>query len=422
MKFTADAAAFSEAVAWTARFLPQRPAVPVLAAIRLHADADTDQLTLAVYDYDVAAQTTLDTAAEVAVAAPGTVLVSGRLLANVAGQLKTGAVEVIAEDTRVLLRHGRAEFTLLTLPAEDYPTLPDMPPAVGQIDGAFFARATTQTAVAAGHDTTQPLVCAVRLDLHPDKPLRLFATDKYRIAVRTLPTWQPVLQPAPDAVTEAAPEVPDDGSDSDQASQARVSAFVFRPTLLDIAKTLSAPTSLTLGLALDDKGKPTLLGVQNAGRTVVTRLMDNPGMVAVEPHLTAERPVVAEVNTAAFTAAVRRVAVVAERNTPIRLTFTPTIGDNAGGGEGELVLQAGNGTETASRDVLAIHLTGDLPDGPACVAFNPTYLTEALGALDPGVCRLAFVPDAVGYRSALLTDRTDEVDYWHVLMPVRLTA
>ena len=53
MKIQVERDVLAEAVAWTARALPARPAVPVLAGIRLQAAAD---LTLSSFDYDVSAQ------------------------------------------------------------------------------------------------------------------------------------------------------------------------------------------------------------------------------------------------------------------------------------------------------------------------------------------------------------------------------
>ena len=54
MQILVERDVFADAVAWTARALPARPTVPVLAGMRLAADAD--ELTLSSFDYDVSAQ------------------------------------------------------------------------------------------------------------------------------------------------------------------------------------------------------------------------------------------------------------------------------------------------------------------------------------------------------------------------------
>ncbi len=77
MKIQVDRDVLADAVAWTARALPTRPTVPVLAGMRLHAGSE---LTLSSFDYDVSAQATVDVSTE----EEGSALVSGRLLAEIA--------------------------------------------------------------------------------------------------------------------------------------------------------------------------------------------------------------------------------------------------------------------------------------------------------------------------------------------------
>jgi len=126
VKIQVDRDALADAVAWTARALPARPAIPVLACMRLHAG---DDLTLSSFDYDVSAEASVPVVAE----EEGTVLVSGRLLAEITRSLPARPVEISADAARATLTCGSATFTLLTMPVEDYPTLPDMPPAAGSV-------------------------------------------------------------------------------------------------------------------------------------------------------------------------------------------------------------------------------------------------------------------------------------------------
>ena len=82
MKFRVERDVLAEAVTWTARSLPTRPPVPVLAGVRIEADA-AGTLHLSSFDYEVSARSEI--AAEVS--EPGTVLVSGRLLAEISRAL-----------------------------------------------------------------------------------------------------------------------------------------------------------------------------------------------------------------------------------------------------------------------------------------------------------------------------------------------
>lgn len=58
MKLRVERDVLAEAVAWTARSLPVRPPVPVLAGVRLEATSD-GTLTLSTFDDDVSARSPL---------------------------------------------------------------------------------------------------------------------------------------------------------------------------------------------------------------------------------------------------------------------------------------------------------------------------------------------------------------------------
>jgi DNA polymerase III subunit beta len=123
------------------------------------------------------------------------------------------------------------------------------------------------------------------------------------------------------------------------------------------------------------------------------------------------------VDTGALVDAVKRVALVAERNTPVRLTF----------GAGELQLDAGTGDEAQATEALACSLEGE----PLTIAFNPQFLLDGLGAVDSGVTRLSFTTPS---KPAVLTGGVADAGaadggdgglggaYRYLLMPVRLSG
>ena len=130
MRFRVDRDVLSEAVTWTARSLPTRPPVPVLAGVRIEADGD-GVVHLSSFDYEVSARSEI--AADVT--EPGTVLVSGRLLAEISRALPAKPVDVVLDGTKVSVTCGASRFSLLTMPVEDYPALPAMPDVIGSITG-----------------------------------------------------------------------------------------------------------------------------------------------------------------------------------------------------------------------------------------------------------------------------------------------
>ncbi|TMR39723.1 DNA polymerase III subunit beta, partial [Actinomadura geliboluensis] len=117
MEFRVDRQTLADAVAWAARTLPTRPALPVLAGMLIEV-TDKGELTLAGFDYEVSAHAREDAD----VAEPGRALVPGRLLADIVRNLPPHPVEVFTKGSEVVVRCGPAEFGLLTLPVEDYPT------------------------------------------------------------------------------------------------------------------------------------------------------------------------------------------------------------------------------------------------------------------------------------------------------------
>ena len=183
MKFRIDRDTFADAVAWTARSLPNRPSVPVLAGLLIESSGDG--LTLSGFDYETSTRATLP--AEVA--DDGRALVSGRLLSEIVKSLPAKPIDVSLDGTKVQVVCGSARFSLQTMPVEEYPQLPDMPTATGTIKADEFATAVAQASAAAGRDEMLPLLTGVRLELE-GSTISLMATDRFRASLREL-SWYP---------------------------------------------------------------------------------------------------------------------------------------------------------------------------------------------------------------------------------------
>src|ERR687894_759781 len=97
MKFRGERDALADAVAWTAKSLPNRPSVPVLAGVMMRV---TDgQLNVSGFDYEVSSQVTVDIQGD----ADGAALVSGRLLAEITKALPAKPVDIAAVGVRIEL-------------------------------------------------------------------------------------------------------------------------------------------------------------------------------------------------------------------------------------------------------------------------------------------------------------------------------
>ncbi|GAB3210668.1 DNA polymerase III subunit beta [Marinactinospora thermotolerans] len=379
MKFRVERDVLADAVAWTARTLPVRPSVPVLAGMLLDAGEHDgrQRLRLSSFDYEVSAQVAVD----IDVEEPGTTLVSGRLLAEITRNLPPQTVEISTDGAKVVVSCGSAKFTLLTLPVEDYPTLPAMPEMTGTVGSDVFAAAVSQVAVAAGRDDTLPMLTGVRIEIEGDK-VTLASTDRYRLAVREL-TWKP------------------------QDPELSAVALVPAKTLADTAKSLTSGAEVSIALSAAESGEG-MIGFSGGGRRTTTRLLegDFPKYRALLPDSFNS---VAEVQKAEFVEAVKRVSLVAERNTPLRLAFA----------DGRLVLEAGTGDEAQAVEVLEAGLEGD----DIQIAFNSAFLLDGLNAIDSDIARLQFTTST---KPAIITGKPADdggaSDYRYLIMPVRLSG
>jgi DNA polymerase III subunit beta len=376
VKFRLERDVFADAVAWTARTLPNRPTVPVLAGLRV--DVSDPGVTFSSFDYEVSGRMTI----EGEVADPGTVLVSGRLLADIARSLPARPVDVTSDGTKVVITCGSARFTLQTLPVDEYPALPELPETSGTVDGAVLAEAVTQVAVAAGRDDMLPTLTGIRVEIEGEA-VTLAATDRYRLAVREL-TWRP-----------RRPEV-------------SAIALVPARTLVDTAKTLG--TEGEVDLALAGGTNDSLIGLSAGGRRTTSRLIDGEWVPNYRRLFPAQTTTVARVEMSALVESVKRVSLVAERNTPIRLTFE----------DGQLLLEAGSGDDAQASEALPAAV-----DGPAiATGFNPGYLLDGLQVIDAPFAHMSFTE---ALKPAVIQGAPGAEDdpitgYRYLAMPIRLSS
>lgn len=376
MRFRVERDVLAEAVTWTARSLPTRPPVPVLAGVRIEADT-AGVLHLSSFDYEVSARSEIPAD----VSEPGTVLVSGRLLAEISRALPAKPVDVVLEGTKVTVTCGASRFSLLTMPVEDYPALPAMPDVVGTVAGDELTDAVAQVTVAASRDDTLPLLTGVRMEIQGEK-ITLLATDRYRLALREL-VWTPTT---PDY---------------------EATALVRARTLSDAAKSLGGEERVTV--ALSTGAGVDLIGFEAGGRHTTSLLVDGE-YPAVRRLFPDETPIHAVVRTQELTEAARRVALVAERNTPIRLAFS----------EGQVVLDAGQGDDAQASEALEAVLVGE----DITVAFNPQFLLDGLGALDTDFVRMSFThPNKpVEFTGQGSLEGEDDKEYRYLLVPIRFAG
>jgi DNA polymerase III subunit beta len=357
MKFTVERDALADAVAWVARALPTRPVVPVLTGLMLSADADDQPsqagagfLTLSCFDYEVSARVKV----RAEVGQPGTFLVPGRLLVEIVRSLPQHPVEFGDDPDGVSVTCGDAAFMLTPLPLADYPELPELPELAGTADGGALAAAIGQVTPAASRDDTLPMLTAVNVELD-GKTMTLAATDRYRLAVRDL-DWSP----APGA-----------------GDQGKIALLVPARTLSDAARMMSHGTEVRVvlrhggdgpGAAPRDGGgvaAEAMIGFETGERRLTTRLLAGE-FVRYRSRFPEEFGCTADLPADAFAEAVHRVALVAERGTPVQLTFGP----------GRVTIAGATQGQAKAKESVPADFSGDEPS----IAFSPQYLLDGVVA------------------------------------------
>ena len=357
MRFTVQRDALAEAVTWVARALPTRPVVPVLAGLLLRAEREDQNqlgsngpgwLTASCFDYEVSAR--MRVRAEVA--EPGVFLVPGRLLVEIVRSLPAHPVEFGDDPDGISVTCGEASFAVASLPSAEYPELPELPQLAGTADGGALATAIGQVTPAASRDDTLPMLTAVNVELD-GATMTLAATDRYRLAVREL-GWNP------------APGFGDAG---------RVSLLVPARTLSDAAKMMSAGTEVAIMLrpGADRAGgsgggsgagaAEAMIGFDAGERRLTARLLAGE-FVRYRSRFPEQFGCTADLPAEAFAEAVRRVALVAERGTPVQLTFAP----------GRVTVGAATQGQARARESVPADFAGDEP----VIAFSPHYLLDGV--------------------------------------------
>ncbi|MGR0318566.1 DNA polymerase III subunit beta [Agromyces sp. ZXT2-3] len=379
MKFQVNRDVFSEAVSFAVKLLPQRTTLPILSGVLIQAEGDG--LVLSSFDYEVSSRTAIQADVE----EPGTVLVSGRLLAEIAGRLPNAPVRVSTEESRISVTCGSASFTLLSMPVEEYPSIPEIGEQTGVVPAEEFASAVAQVAVAASRDDVTPVITGVQLEVR-ETNLSLVATDRYRVAIREI-DW--------------------DGGGVAGDGDATTTALVPARTLQEVGKTFGH--SGTISVAITSRDDRELIAF-SADRKTVTSLLIKGNFPPVRRLFPDTVENYAVMNTAELIEATRRVALVLEREAALRYSFS----------EDGLTLEAiGSEQAQASESIDAI-LTGD----PTVVSLKPQFLLDGLQAVPSEFVRISFTktenpnkPGPVLITSQTSREQAGADSYRYLLQP-----
>ena len=363
MKFRCERDVLLEALSTTGRAVGGRAGNIALSG--LHLELVGDALTVTGSDLDL----TISQKVTVAGDTDGVVVIPSKLIADIVRALGPGAVDFVIEGEEVQITAGRSEFSMRTIPADDFPRLGAPEGEEVTLNAADLSASLKQVVKAASADDSRPILTGVLMAAEGEG-LRLVSTDSYRLAVRDLPGTS-VLS-------------------GDQA------VLVPSRALAELSRVFGENDEVSLRLGERD-ARFTVGGTE-----VVTRLIEGefPNYRGLIPD---SYPNVLTVNRAELLDAVRRVRLMAQEATPIRLNMS----------ENGLELVAVTQDVGQAQEVLDANYEGD----DLTVAFNPDYLLDGIDVTPSEEITLQTV-DSV--KPAIMRG-SDSEDFLYLLMPVRVS-
>ena len=365
LRITVSKDELSSKLAIVARGVSTRTAVLVLGGIQLRAEGG--QLHLAATDMEVSLRSSVDAQ----VAGEGIVVVPGRLLLDIARSLPDSdvTIEHKPEEAVVVVTAGSANYRLHTYSSEDFPRLPEVDTAgLHAIDREALVETVARVGRSASRDESRPVLTGILVRFEPGK-IVMAATDSYRLAVK---------------------ETPVEGTLPD------LEAIIPARALQELARIAVGADEVQLGL----QENHVVFGAD--GTWLTTRRIDGqvPNYRQLLPEqfeyeLVLPREELLEV--------VRRVSLMAQRNSPIRLRFA----------EGELTVRAITQDVGEARESLPAPYNGD----PMEIGFNAEFLRDGLDSVDSDSVKFKLISPL---RPAVLEGESD--DYVYLIMPIRLAG
>jgi DNA polymerase III subunit beta len=365
MKLTCSRDEFVAKLAVVSRAVSTRSSVQVLAGVLLRAEGG--ELQLAATDMELSLRTSLDAQVE----GEGSVVVPGRLLIDLARLLPDSEVELEhrAEEGVVQLVCGSASYRLHTYSAEDFPRLPEVDATqTFTVEAEALLETVAQVSRSASRDESRPVLTGILARFEPGK-LVMAATDSYRLAVKE---------------TDLA------------GSTQELEAIIPARALTELARIAGDATQLELGVQENQ------VAFRTGDAVLTTRRIDGQ-FPNVKQLLPEQFEHVVTVPRSELLDVVRRVAVMAQRNSPLRLRFS----------EGELQVSAQTQDVGEAKEALPAPFTGDTLE----IGFNPEFLRDGIESVQSDEVQLKLISPL---RPGLIQGESD--DYSYLIMPIRLAG
>src|SRR6266511_4269265 len=339
MKVVSERAELARKLGIVSRAVSTRASVQILSGVLLRAEGG--RLHLAATDMELSLRSSLEAQVE----GEGAVVVPGRLLVDLVRLLPDNEVTIEhrADESVVRIICGPSSSTLHTYAAEDFPRLPDLDTlGTFTVDRESLLDTVSRVARSASRDESRPVLTGILVRFEAGK-LVMAATDSYRLSVKE---------------TELEGDVPE------------LEAIIPARALGELGRIAQSGDSVELGMhenqvvfAADDFW-------------LTSRRIDGqfPNYKQLLPE-TFEHEVT--LPRAELLDVVRRVAVMAQRNSPLRLRFA----------EGELTLLAQTQDVGEARESVPVAFSGD----PLEIGFNADFLREGIESVTADEIQLRLI-------------------------------
>jgi len=362
LRVACDREAFVSRLGVISRAVSTRSTVQVLAGVRLTAAAGS--LELAATDMELS----LRTAVAASVASEGSVVVPGKLLSDLARLLPPGEVSLEVQEGSLQVTSGAYASRLHTYAAEDFPRLPPTDIQLTTLAAPPLLETIDRVSRSASRDESRPVLTGILVRFE-GAALTMAATDSYRLSMKE--TALP--QPGPD-----------------------LEAIIPARALAELQRIATGAETVDLGVLENH------VVFHADGVWLTTRRIDGqfPNVKQLVPdtfeiQLTLPRGELLDV--------VRRAAVMAQRNAPLRLRFA----------EGELTVSAQSQDVGETRETMPAPYSGE----PIEIGFNADFLREGLESVPTDDIELKLINPL---RPGLITAEGEA--FWYLIMPIRLAG
>lgn len=366
MKLTMARGELLESLSVAGRGLSSRSTLPILSGI-LVSSLDSGEVTFQATDLEISVRHTASALVERA----GNSVLPGKLLSDIVRSLPESAVTLDITGETASIVCGQASFTVKTLSPEDFPRFPEVEAdKTVSVPTSVFSELVAHVSKATSRDETRPVLTGVLLVVE-GHTIRMVATDSYRLSVKEV-----VLAEPP-------------GED--------VEVVIPGKALEEAVRMAAGRKKVDLGVS----DNQVVFDFENT--TFITRRIEG-SFPNYRQLLPKEYETTVTVSKEEFSSAVKRVSLLAQHNTPLRVSVSSE--------DQTLSLSATTqDVGDASEDIMAKVEGSDVE-----IAFNHGFLTDGIASASGDVMTVNIVSSL---KPGVLTAASDE-GFLYLLMPVRL--